>query len=267
VGVTRAAALRIGCSGYEYDHWRGVLYPEGLPRRAWLEHYATVFDTVEINNTFYRLPESRTFDAWRERVPSSFLFAVKLSRYGTHRKHLADPATWVPTFVERAEHLGPALGPILVQLPPRWRARPDRLEEFLAVAPAAHRWAVEVRDPSWLRDDVYEVLARHDAALCIHDLVEHHPHVVTASWMYLRFHGPRRDGPYSGAYTPQALSAAAGRIRTHLAAGRDVFAYFNNDLGGHAVHDAATLRRYLTGRPARDATAAGASEAGSPRLT
>jgi uncharacterized protein YecE (DUF72 family) len=240
--------LRIGCSGYDYQGWRGVFYPEDLPRSRWLEWYASVFDTVELNSTFYRLPAPETVDAWRARVPDGFVFAVKLSRYGTHRKRLGEPESWLPAFLERAERLSDRLGPILVQLPPRWKADPARLEHFLQIAQGGgrtHRWAVEVRDPRWACDAVFEVLARHDAALCIHDLLPDHPRVLTASWVYLRFHGPSTHAPYSGAYPTRALSGAARRIREHLRSGRDVFAYFNNDVAGHAVHDARTLGRYL----------------------
>lgn len=244
-------ALRIGCSGYEYDHWRGDLYPVELPRKQWFERYATVFDTVEVNRTFYSLPAPETFDRWRSRAPEGFIYALKLSQYGTHRKKLKDPESWVSTFVDRARRLGPTLGPILAQLPPRWRADPGRLDAFLAAAPSSLRWAVEVRDPSWLRDDVYDVLRRHGAALVTHDLIDNHPRIVTADWMYLRFHGPHADHgidrAYTGGYPHQALSASARRIRRHLAEGRDVYAYFNNDIGGHAVRDAQALARYVDG--------------------
>ena len=237
--------VHVGCSGYEYDGWRGHLYPKGLPKARWLETYASMFDTVEINGTFYRLPEAKTFDAWRARVPDGFVFALKLSQYGTHRKHLKDPEAWLPVFRERAERLGPKLGPILAQLPPHWGADAPRLDRFLEVAGRAQRWAVEFRDRRWLSDEIFAVLARHDAALVIHDFFERHPRVVTGNWMYLRFHGPNAGKRYTGSYSPQALSAAARRIRSHVAEGRDVYAYFNNDIGGHAVRNAQALARYL----------------------
>jgi uncharacterized protein YecE (DUF72 family) len=243
--------LRVGCSGYDYEGWRGVFYPEDLARSRWLEWYASVFDTVELNSTFYRLPTPETVDAWRTRVPDTFVFAMKLSRYGTHRKRLGEPESWLPAFVERAERLGDRLGPILVQLPPRWKADPSRLEHFLQVAQAAgrpHRWAVEVRDPRWLCDAVFDVLTRHGAALCIHDLLPDHPRVLTTNWVYLRFHGPSTRAPYASAYSARALSGAARRIKEDLRSGRDVFAFFNNDFEGRATHDARTLVRYLARR-------------------
>lgn len=244
-GEVGPGVFRVGCSGYQYDDWRGIVYPAGMPKSKWFAHYASLFDTVELNSTFYRLPEAKTFDAWRDRAPMGFSYAVKLSRYGTHLKRLAGPDAWVPKFVERADHLGGTLGPILVQLPPRWDRDPDRLDHFLAVAGTGHRWALEVRDSRWLCDEVFDVLARHQAALCIHDLVPEHPRVVTAGWTYLRFHGPDRDHPYSGSYSAQALTATARWVRHRLEEGLDVYAYFNNDIGGKAVADASALRRYV----------------------
>lgn len=240
----RKPQCRIGTSGYQYDHWRGVLYDRQLPKRKWFSRYTKAFDTVEINNTFYRLPEISVFQSWRQQAPSGFLYALKFSRYGSHLKRLREPEDTIGIFVERAERLGPHLGPILVQLPPRWRADPDRLAAFLGAAPRKYRWAVEFRDASWLRDDVFEILRAHEAALCIHDLVERHPLVITAAWVYLRFHG----GGYGGSYTHQFLSAQAARIANWLNDGLDVYAYFNNDLDGHAVRNARDLRRYLRTR-------------------
>jgi uncharacterized protein YecE (DUF72 family) len=211
--------------------------------KAWFEHYAERFDTVEINNTFYNLPEAGTFDAWREAAPPGFRFALKYSRHGTHMKKLRDPETALERFLDRAERLGRRLGPILVQLPPHWNADPGRLDGFLHVAPRRHRFAVELRDPSWLSAQVFEVLRRHEAALVIHDRLEGHPVELTADWTYLRFHG----SDYGGSYPSRALSGQARRIRSWLGKGHDVYAYFNNDIGGHAPRNAATLRRYVEG--------------------
>ena len=243
--VEPSPRARIGTSGWDYPDWRGPVYPRELARRDWFGHYAGRFDTVELNSTFYRLPDPETVRQWRLRAPAGFRYAVKMSRYGTHRKHLREPASWVGTFVDRIGGLGDALGPVLVQLPPRWHADPGRLDAFLSAAPRRLRWAVEVRDPSWLGPDVYRVLERHGAALCVHDLLADHPRVMTADFAYLRFHGPDPSAPYEGSYSPQALSGAARRIRRHLAEGRDVYAYFDNDHGGAAVSDAERLRRYL----------------------
>jgi uncharacterized protein YecE (DUF72 family) len=237
----RSATLRIGTSGYQYDDWRGVFYPDALPKSRWFTYYAQHFDAVELNATFYRLPEATTFERWRDAAPPGFCYALKFSRYGTHLKHLKDAPETIGLFVERARLLEQSLGPILVQLPPRWHVDPQRLAAFLEVVPRQYRWAIEFRDPSWLCEEVYSLLRKHRAALCLHDLIEAHPRVHTSDWVYLRFHGER----YSGSYSHQALSAAARRIRAHLADGHDVYAFFNNDIGGHAVRNAADLRRYV----------------------
>jgi uncharacterized protein YecE (DUF72 family) len=233
--------LRIGTSGYQYNHWRGVLYPEQAPARDWFSLYAEQFDTVEINATFYHLPAASTFDAWAARAPERFLYALKFSRYGTHLKRLLDPEATIGLFVERARRLGPALGPVLVQLPPRWNAAPQRLEAFLEAAPRDLRWAYEFRDESWLSPRVLELLRRHDAALCVHDKIPGHPDEPTTSWVYLRFHGHVPQGKYSA----QRLKGVARRIEAWLERGLDVYAYFNNDPHGHAVRDALRLRKML----------------------
>jgi uncharacterized protein YecE (DUF72 family) len=237
------ARLRVGTSGYAYRHWRGVFYPRELRAADWFAHYAERFDSVEINNTFYRLPEAHVFEEWKSRAPAGFCFALKFSRYGSHMKRLRDPRASIGHFVERARLLGRKLGPVLVQLPPRWKADPGRLDRFLQAAPKRFRFAVEMRDESWLCEPVYRVLRRRRAALCLHDLIGRHPVELTADWVYLRFHG---DG-YAGSYSPQALSASARRIIRWLGEGLDVYAYFNNDAGGHAVANAASLRRYVEG--------------------
>ncbi len=237
----RRGQVRIGTSGYHYDDWRGRFYPEALPKRRWLEHYARTFDTVEIDNTFYRLPKPEVFAGWRRQAPAGFLYALKMSRFATHMKHLRDPEATIGRFMEGAERLGDTLGPILVQLPPRWHADPPRLDAFLEAAPAGNRFAVEVRDASWLCDAVYEVLWRRGAALVMHDLLPAHPRVITADWTYLRFHGAA-GGKYEGTYEDAPLANEARWIAGQIGAGRDVYAYFNNDVGGHAVVDAERLR-------------------------
>ncbi len=234
--------VRVGCSGWVYRDWRGIVYPEHLPQRRWFEHYATLFDTVEINNTFYRLPPPETTEAWGAQAPPGFTYALKLGQFGSHRMKLRDSASWLPNHLDRVERLGPSLGPNLVQLPPRWRRDVARLDEFLTVAPRHIRWAVEVREPSWLHDEVYEVLARHGAALCLHDLLAHHPWVRTTDWTYVRFHGPEAlVAKYLGRYGGRRLWRAADRLGAWRDEGCDVYAYFNNDIHGHAVHDARWL--------------------------
>jgi uncharacterized protein YecE (DUF72 family) len=240
----------VGCSGWSYKDWRGVVYPADATPRTWFGLYAAMFDTVDINNTFYRLPPASTVEGWATQAPDGFLYAVKVGQFGSHRMKLKDPASWLAVHLDRVDRLGPHLGPNLLQLPPRWRRDVGRLEAFLAVAPRRIRWAVEVREPSWLHDDVYDVLARHDAALCIHDLLPDHPWVRTASWAYLRFHGSRAlEEPYRGRYDGRRLAPVARRLDAWLDEGADVYAYFNNDYEGFAVTDAAWLRGRLGARP------------------
>jgi uncharacterized protein YecE (DUF72 family) len=240
IGSADIGMIRIGCSGWQYRHWRGDFYPSALPASRWLEHYVDRFDTVELNNSFYRLPEQATFAGWRARTPPGFLFAVKASRFLTHMKKLKDPEEPLERFFSRACALGPKLGPVLYQLPPRWPADPARLDAFLAALPPRVRHVVEFRDPSWYDP---AVLARLDAAgvsLCLHDMTgSTAPRVRVGPIVYVRFHGTTR---YGGAYPDADLEAWAAWLHAEHAAGRDVFAYFNNDVGGHAPRDAARLR-------------------------
>jgi uncharacterized protein YecE (DUF72 family) len=232
---------RIGTSGFSYDHWRGVFYPDGVAQRQWLEHYAKHFDTVELNSTFYSMPRSTTCRTWRARTPKGFCFAVKLNRWITHRKRLIDCGEPLGAYLEAVGELKGKLGPVLIQLPPGLAADTRRLDEFLDICPKRRRWAVEFRNAAWLCPDVYAVLRRHNAALCIHDLLQDHPMETTADWVYLRYHGAGTR--YGGCYSRQRLSAEAERIRHWLQRGYDVFAYFNNDAHGYAVQNAAELKR------------------------
>lgn len=245
----RTAELRVGCSGWDYKEWRGAVYPSELTKKEWFDHYQSMFDTVEINATFYRLPDASTVDHWRERARPGFRYAVKLGQYGTHRKKLKDADQWVPNFLDRAERLRSWLGPVIAQLPPRWNRDVDRLRDFLAVLPRRHRWAIELRDPSWIHDDVFQALADHAAALCLHDLLADHPPVLTTDWTYVRFHGPDAlEKPYHGTYSPQALAAHADRMAGWLDEGYDVYAFFNNDAEADAPRDARRLREMLDRR-------------------
>lgn len=238
-------SIRIGCSGYGYRGWRGVLYPNDLKRDAWFDHYATIFSCVEINNTFYKLPDTDALDTWRERAPSGFTYALKLNRYGTHNKHLKDVDEWLLRFTDRAARLGDTLGPILVQLPRQWHVDAHRLEDFIDAIPGEMRFAFEFRHPSWYCDEVYGLLAEANAALVLHDLLEQaQQHKVTADWTYLRFHGPDPNNPYTGSYSHQSLSAQAGFITGRANEGRESFAFFNNDADESAPNDAQRLARY-----------------------
>jgi uncharacterized protein YecE (DUF72 family) len=244
--MSPAGRARVGCSGWSYRDWRNIVYPAGLPHTRWFEYYTQLFDTVELNATFYRLPTQTAAEAWAAAAPPDFLYALKLGQFGSHRMKLRDATSWLPNHLDRAERLGASLGPTLVQLPPRWKRNTERLDEFLSVAPTTMRWAVEVRDRSWLHDDVYTVLRRHGAALCVHDLIEDHPFMMTTDWTYVRFHGPDAiQRPYRGAYGPDRLRPWADRLTGCLEDGHDVYCYFNNDYDGLAVPDAQWLRHAI----------------------
>ena len=242
-------ALRVGCSGWSYKDWRGIVYPADLPQRRWFDHYQSLFDTVELNSTFYRLPTPTAVENWAQAARPGFLYAVKLGAFGSHRMKLRDPGSWIANHLDRVERLGLHLGPNLVQLPPHWARNVERLDEFLSTAPSTIRWAVEFRERSWLHDDVFDVLSRHGAALCIHDLLVPHPFVLTADWTYVRFHGPDAlEHPYHGSYGEARLCEWVDRLAALLDEGHDVYAYFNNDWYGHAVTDAQFLRDQLETR-------------------
>ena len=239
--------MRVGCSGWQYKHWRGDFYPADVPGTRWFEHYAARFDTVEINNTFYRLPEEETFARWAERAPAGFEYAVKASRFLTHMKKLKDPEEPLDRLFTRMRPLSKHLGPVLYQLPPGWKLDRGRLEHFLQALPRRVRHVLEIRDPSWYADDVLALLERHNVALCLHDMKgSATERIRVGPIVYVRFHGP--TGQYNGGYSDERLRGWADWLHAQRAAGTDVYAYFNNDVGGHAPRDAVTLRRFLEER-------------------
>ena len=239
-----AGRVRVGTSGWHYPHWRGPFYPRDLPPARWLEWYADRFDTVEINNSFYRTPDPETCAAWASQVPAAFRFAVKANRAITHRRKLKDAGALLADFLDRIAPLGRRRGPLLFQLPPRWRCNTARLADFLAAVPKGLPCAFEFRDPDWHRDEVYRLLERHGAAFCIFDLGGTlSPLAVTAPLVYVRLHGP--DGPYAGSYATPTLRAWARRAAAWARAGHEVWIFFDNDERGHAARNALTLRRLL----------------------
>jgi uncharacterized protein YecE (DUF72 family) len=246
-----SAPVHIGTSGWHYKHWCGPFYPERHPASKMLSFYYNQFDTVEINNSFYKLPAPGTFAGWRDSTPKNFCFAVKASRFLTHNKKLKDPENALQNFLPRAEELGPKLGPILFQLPPRWRVNVERLEEFLSVLPPKHRYAFEFREPSWLTERVYQVLRRFNAALCVYELAGFQsPIEITADWTYIRLHGP--GGKYQGSYSHEQLQTWAERIQRWRKVLRSIYVYFDNDQAAYAVHNALQLKR-LIAHPRREA--------------
>jgi uncharacterized protein YecE (DUF72 family) len=238
------ADVWIGTSGYVYRHWRkGVFYPAGLPAREELGYYASHFRTVELNNPFYRLPTAEMFQRWRDNTPGDFQFAVKASRYITHIKRLRDVDDELALFLERADHLGAKLGPILFQLPPTLQLELIRLRGFLSLLSKHRRWVVEFRHPSWHTRDVYQLLTDHSVALCIPVGGGVEPdRVTTAPFTYIRMH---RGKEPAGGFTGEELEVWAAQIRSLRTAGKEACVYFNNDWGGYAIRDAEKLRELL----------------------
>ncbi len=234
----------IGTSGWIYPHWRGVFYPDALPQSQWFSHYAAHFDTVEINNTFYRLPSETAFDRWREQAPAGFRYAIKANRYLTHIRRLKDCVEPLTRFLERARRLGDRLGPILYQLPPGWGADPDRLAAFAALLPRDLLHVFEFRDPRWFVEPVRATLERYHLSFCLFDMPGLSPPLwVTGPIVYIRFHGS--TALYAGRYSWEELALWAERIRGFLQAGHEVYVYFNNDAFGHAVINTMELREML----------------------
>ena len=238
------AQYYIGTSGWVYPHWRGSFYPPALAQSEWLGFYASQFPTVEINNSFYRLPSERAFDGWRDRSPPNFRYAVKASRFITHIRRLKDVAEPLQTFLGRARRLGDKLGPVLYQLPPSMRRDDERLEGFLSLLPPGISHVVEFRHGSWLEADVFDMLRRHNVALCVFDMPGLScPLLATADCAYIRFHGS--SDMYSSRYSDAELEEWASRIGGLARGVKTVYIYFNNDAGGFAIENARTIRDKL----------------------
>ena len=234
--------LRIGTSGWHYRDWRGAFYPKDLATDGWLRYYARRFDTVEINNSFYRLPDTAQFAEWQQQTPDDFVFSVKASRFLTHYKRLRAPEEPVARLLDHASGLGAKLGPVLLQLPPNLPCDVPRLAAVLDEFAGRARVACEFRHASWFCDEVYGTLAAHDAALCLTDRLGHKgPVVRTASWTVLRLHeGTASPSP---SYGDRALRSWAERLRSLFATDADGFVYFNNDHAACAVRNARTFAR------------------------
>jgi uncharacterized protein YecE (DUF72 family) len=240
----KSITIRIGTSGWHYKHWIGRFYPDKLRADKWLEYYAQHFDTVEINNTFYHLPREQTMVNWHDRVPAGFLFAVKASRYITHVKKLNDPGETLQRFFDLANLLQEHLGPVLYQLPPSLHKNLERLDAFLAVLPRRDLAVFEFRHKSWYEQDTFDLLERWGVALCIHDLGDSaSPRIVTGGRVYVRFHGT--SGRYAGNYPDPLLQHWADWLKSQMGSARAIYVYFNNDISGHALNNARTLKQIM----------------------
>lgn len=238
--------LYVGTSGWQYRDWRFSFYPKGVAQRRWLQHYSQRFQTVEVNNSFYNLPEASSFERWRDETPDDFVIAAKMSRYLTHLKRLRDPEGPVALFLERARHLGSKLGPVLVQLPPRMKADPQRLAAALDRFPPEVKVAVEFRDESWFTDATRRVLEDCGAALCLADSPRRQtPFLRTAEWGFVRFHEGQGSPP--PCYDERPLAAWVELLADLWKPAEDVYCYFNNDFRACALRDAIVFAR-LAGR-------------------
>ncbi len=239
------AKIHIGTSGWNYKHWRGPFYPQDMPASQWQAFYMDRFQTVEVNNTFYQLPGKETFEKWKNDSAPGFIYALKASRYITHMKKLKDPGEPLSNFLAHAGRLENKLGPILFQLPPRWRCNPERLASFLALLPKGFRFAFEFRDASWWNPEIYGLLQKSNAAFCTFDLEgRQSPAELTADFAYIRLHGP--EAAYQGRYKDEALSRWAGQFQQWLNRGLDIYCYFDNDENGYAALDALRLKEKMS---------------------
>ncbi len=237
--------IHIGTSGWNYDHWIGEYYPDAIDKKKMLETYIKEFQTVEVNNTFYQLPDKKKITTWLETVPDNFIFSVKASRYITHMKKLKDPEESTGKFFKGIKEFGEKIGPVLFQLPGHWNANEERLKNFLKALPDGYRYAFEFRDQSWLNDDIYEILSEQGAAFCIYHFEDvFTAREITADFVYVRLHGP--NGAYKGKYEKKMLKDLAGDFRKWADDGKDVFCYFDNDENGYAAQNAAELQELLS---------------------
>jgi uncharacterized protein YecE (DUF72 family) len=238
---TRVSPIRVGCSGWAYKHWRGLFYPEGLPQKRWFERYAEEFDTVEINNSFYRLPPCETFARWRDQAPAGFCYAVKANRFLTQAKKLLDCEEPMERMMAAVRCLGDRLGPMLYQLPPSLKLNLERLESFLRLVPGDVASVFEFRDPSWYVPEVYALLDRHGAGFCVHDMRgSATERIAVGKLAYVRFHGAA--GKYWGRYPAKSLESWAEWVVGQASEGRSAWCYFNNDIHGAAIEDARALK-------------------------
>ncbi len=242
-----ALHYRIGTSGWHYADWRRIFYPVKLAKSEWLEFYARHFDTVELNNSFYRLPSEAAFATWHDSSPPDFTFAVKVSRFITHIKRLKNSEEPLENFITRAKILGEKLGPLLYQLPPNMHRNDESLESFLSKLPRGMRHVFEFRHHSWLEENVFAILRHYNIGLCVFDMPSFTcPLVTTTDFAYIRFHGSSQL--YSSGYSDEELADWAKKIANLAENLKVVYIYFNNDVEGFAVRNAETLRSYLQTR-------------------
>ncbi|HEX4373389.1 MAG TPA: DUF72 domain-containing protein [Puia sp.] len=236
--------IHIGTSGWHYDHWKGNFYPKELKDSGLFSYYGKYFSTVEINNSFYRLPSAETFVDWKKASPEKFVFSVKANRYLTHMKKLKVDKPAIQKFFTSIEKLKEKLGAILFQLPPHWKINAERLDAFISVLPGDHRYTFEFRDHTWYHQEIYDILKKHQSAFCIYEL-EHQvsPMEITTDLVYIRLHGPGEK--YQGSYTDKNLKQWAKKIIAWKKEGKTIYVYFDNDQNGCAPLNAKKLIGYI----------------------
>jgi uncharacterized protein YecE (DUF72 family) len=243
--MVKPGKIFIGTSGWSYKHWNNNFYPQAVKAKDQLAYYSSIFNTVELNSSFYALPLKKTFDHWRDTVPEDFTFSVKASRYITHLKKLIISDDAVSIFLDHAMHLKEKMGPVLFQLPPKWKCDTVRLKNFLDYLPEGNKYVFEFRNADWYKDEVYQLLADHNCSFCIYELAGHQaPAIVTANHVYIRLHGPEAQ-KYQGSYTKAQLKNWAKQCKHWQEAGKDVYLYFDNDQLGYAAFNALDLKTML----------------------
>jgi uncharacterized protein YecE (DUF72 family) len=239
--------IYIGTSGWHYKHWLGTFYPAGTSAKQQFEYYARHFDTVEINNSFYKLPPKEVFETWYQNSPKRFLFVIKANRFITHNLKLTRPREPLDRLFNSILGLKEKLGPILFQLPPKWKVNIERFKEFLEALPAGFRYVFEFRNETWYNEEIYKLLQKHNCAFCIYELAGHKsPVKITADFVYVRLHGPT-ENKYQGSYSKVALRKWAAFCLEWQAAKKDVFIYFDNDQEGYAAFNAVMLKELVKG--------------------
>ncbi|MFQ5952293.1 MAG: DUF72 domain-containing protein [Candidatus Omnitrophota bacterium] len=245
--MKKKPTLHIGCSGWNYNHWKGLFYPKESSPSAWFKEYSSVFSTVEINNTFYQLPDKSTFKKWDKQAPPRFIYAVKANRFITHMKKLKEPKKPVERFLNHVRLLKSHLGPVLFQLPPHWKVNIERLDSFTDILPKGLQYVFEFREKSWYNEDVYNLLSSKRMSICLHDMKgSESPDLLGGPICYIRFHGSSEL--YGGKYRISTLRKRAKLIKEALAEGKDVYAYFNNDAEANAPRDALRLSNQVRKR-------------------
>lgn len=240
----RKGKIYIGTSGWHYKHWTGAFYPATIKGSRQFDEYKKNFETVEINNSFYKLPSDKTFRQWALAAPKGFTYAIKASRFITHVKKLAVDMDSISLLLSRVDILEEKLGPVLFQLPPGWMVNIERFREFLEKIPYGYRYTFEFRNTSWYKKEIYELLKQHHCAFCIYELAGHtSPIEITTDFIYIRLHGP--GDKYQGSYTTATLKKWAANCRQWMKNGLDVYVYFDNDQHGYAAFNAITLQELI----------------------